>query len=138
MTSKNIDRYKITVCNKQTINGKTDKMQEEAFGTYVEKAGKRFIRYETQTEDSRDVTHIIMDDNSVTVKRMSGTDIIYQRGKKTQIDYRTPYGTIPMKIDTTKLVMAFDERGGTLRICYTISMNGGKYFNDMVIRVRER
>lgn len=140
MTLKNTDMYNIMVINKQTIDGKTDVIEEKAYGRYTEKDGKIYIRYKTSSEGVEAATLITIDNSAVTIKRsgVSGSAMVYKKDQKTEFQYHTPYGIIPMELTTSKIVTAFDKTGGTLRICYTILMQGDKYFNDITIRVTER
>jgi uncharacterized beta-barrel protein YwiB (DUF1934 family) len=137
----NSEMYKITVVNKQTVDTETNVIEEQADGSYTEKNGKIYIRYKSSSEDSGESSTLITIDNgTVTIKRFgaSGSVMVYKKDKKTEFQYRTPYGIIPMELKTSKLVTAFDKDGGTLRICYTISVQGDKYFNDITIKVTGR
>ncbi len=134
---KNTDKYEITVLNKQTIDESTDIIKENAHGGYIQKNGKIHIRYKTTSDDSEVITLITIDRDTVTIKR-GVSAMVYKKGKKTNIQYNTPYGVIPMEIETTKLNASFNELGGTLELCYSISMRQDKYFNDILIKVTER
>lgn len=140
MTLKNTDMYRITVVNKQTIDGETDLIEEKAYGGYIQKKDKIYIRYKTVSEEGESTTLITVENGFVTIKRggVSGSVMVYKKGLKTELQYRTPYGIVPMELKTSKIVTAFNETGGTLRICYTISVGGDKYLNDITIRVTER
>ncbi len=134
----NSDKYKITVTNLQTIDGETDTITETAYGAYSVKNNKIYIRY--KTENGRSSTLITVDDKSVTIKRRgeNTSSMTYERDKKTEFEYRTPYGAIPMEIDTQKIVTAFSPNGGTLKIGYIIKTMNDKYKNNITIDVTER
>ncbi|MGN0150506.1 MAG: DUF1934 domain-containing protein, partial [Clostridia bacterium] len=107
---------------------------------YIQKKDKIYIRYKTVSEDGESITLITVENGFVTIKRggVSGSVMVYKKDLKTEFQYRTPYGIVPMELKTSKIVTAFNETGGTLRICYTISVGGDKYLNDITIRVTER
>ena len=52
--------------------------------------------------------------------------------------YHLPYGTVPMEIETQRIVSKLDENGGTIELVYTLMVQGEKYFNDMKITVSKR
>jgi len=52
--------------------------------------------------------------------------------------YHLPYGTVPMEIETQRIVSKLDENGGTIELVYTLTVQGEKYFNDMKITVSKR
>lgn len=120
------------------IDGTTDTITEEAYGGYTSKNDKIYIRY--KTEDGKSSTLIKIDEKAVTISRRgeNASVMTYEKDRKTEFEYHTPYGTIPMEINTEKLVRAFSENGGRLRICYTIRVAEDKYKNDITIDVTER
>lgn len=141
MTLKNTettDKYKITVINNQTIDGETDTITEEANGSFTIKNNKIYIRY--KTENGKVSTLIKIDEKAVTINRRgeNASVMTYKKDMKTEFEYHTPYGTIPMEIKTEKIVRAFSDSGGRLMICYTIRVMGDKYKNNITIDVTER
>lgn len=134
---KNIDKFCIEVRNKQVIDGENGVVEETAGGSYDRRNGKVYIRYKTLEEGAETSTTIIAGDDTVTIKRTGAVSsvMVYKRGEKTNFIYRMPYGSVNMEIYTEKLIAAFDENGGTLKICYTLSAQGAKYSNNTLIRV---
>lgn len=134
---KNIDKFYIEVRNKQVIDGETGIVEEMAEGSYDRRNGKVYIRYKTLEDGAETSTAIITGDDRVTIKRAGAVSsvMVYKRGEKTNFVYRMPYGLVNMEIYTEKLAAAFDENGGTLKICYTLSAQGAKYSNNTSIRV---
>ena len=57
---------------------------------------------------------------------------------KKEFLYHLPYGTVPMEIETQRIVSKLDENGGTIELVYTLTVQGEKYFNDMKITVSKR
>ena len=115
---KNID-FKIKVVNKQRIDNSIEEICEEAEGMFSIK------------------NSITVDGDVVTVKRSGNTssNIVLDRRKKTEFKYNTMYGIIDVIADTKKIVNALDEKGGKLRLVYTLIMQGAKIENDMEIAV---
>lgn len=137
---KNINKFYIKVSNKQVIDGETGVVEETADGSYDRRNGKVYIRYKTFEESAETSTTIIAGDDTVTIKRggIIFSVMVYKRGQKTNFVYRMPYGAVNMEIYTEKLAAAFDENGGTIKICYTLSAQGAKYSNNTTIRVIRR
>ena len=62
----------------------------------------------------------------------------YKVDTKKEFLYHLPYGTVPMDIETQRIVSKLDENGGTIELVYTLTVQGEKYFNDMKITVSKR
>lgn len=137
---KNTDIYDIEVRNIQVIDGEEGVVEERAAGSCLMKNEKVYIRYKTSEDGVQTSTTVIIDNDLVTIKRTGAVSSVmtYKKGVKTHFAYRMPYGSIGMEIDTEKLVSVFDENGGTLRICYTLSVQGEKYSNNTTIKVTGR
>lgn len=98
MILKNTDDIIITVTNTQTVAGRTDTVTERGRGSCREKRGVCYITY--QSGNSR--VFIKAERGKVSVKRTgeSGADMVYEAGKRTSFNYRTPYGDIAMSVFT--------------------------------------
>lgn len=141
LTLKNTDNsYKITVVNRQTIDGKTDTIEETACGSYYEKNGKQYIIYKAVNEGGTISSMIKIDGEEMVIKRSGevSSSMTYRADRKSRFMYNLPYGSLEMEIDTQRLVTRLGERGGTVELMYTLTVQGEKYFNDMKITVVKR
>ena len=138
MTLKNINNYDITILNRQTIDGEEDTIEEKSVGSFRVMDGKAYIMYKTHGEDGDETTSVItVSDEGVKIKRKGAVvaDMIYTQGEKTAFLYRLPFGAMDMEIYTKSIKNSLDENGGTLRIVYTLFVQGAKMENDMQIQI---
>lgn len=141
MTLKNTDNeYRITVRNKQTIDNKTDIIEETAYGSYHEKNGKRYIMYKTEADGDRTSSMIKADGAEILIKRSGSisSSMAYKAGARKTFMYELPYGAMEMELETHRVISELDERGGKIELVYTLTVQGEKYFNDMKITVVKR
>ena len=130
MTLKNTDNeYRITVSNRQTIDSETDTIEETAYGNY-----------KTENDGDKISSMIKIDGNEILIKRTGSVNssMTYKVDTKKEFLYHLPYGTVPMEIETQRIVSKLDENGGTIELVYTLTVQGEKYFNDMKITVSKR
>ena len=140
MTLKSTDnRYIIEVRNTQTIDGIKDEISERRTGSYYEKGGKKYIMYKSEEEGAVTLSLIIVADGAVTIKRTGNVKsaMMLDVMKRTTSPYFTPYGVLTIDIDTDSIISNLDSGGGTLRLKYTLIIQGEKYYNDMTIKVIE-
>ncbi len=137
MTSKNTDLFNIEVTNHQTIDGTKDEIFEKAQGNLYTKDNKTYLLYKVTDEDGETSVIVVVEKDCVSVKRTGATSskMVFDKTKKTNLKYNTMYGSIDTVIDTQKIVNALSEDGGKLRLVYTLTMQGAKMYNDMVICV---
>ena len=138
MILKNTDnRYIIEVRNTQTIDGVTDVITEQQQGSYYEKGGKKYIMYKSCEEGVITSSIIIVSDGAVTIKRNGAarSNMTLDVTRKTTSPYFTPYGVIGLDIETEQIISDLDSNGGTLRLKYVLTIQGERYYNDMIINV---
>ena len=138
MILKNTDNgYIIEVRNTQTIDGVTDMIYERGKGSYNEKGSKKYIMYKTEEEGVVTSSVIIVSDGAVTIKRSGGarSNMTLDVRRKTASPYYTPYGVLMIDTETEQIVSDLDGDGGTLRLKYVLTIQGEKYYNDMIIKV---
>ncbi len=129
---ENTDKYIVTVCNIQTIDGESDKITESGMGSLRCKDNKYYLSYNT---DNGKVL-IKLETGRVNVKRIGdyGSDIEYIEGKKTKFSYNTPYGLMKMEIDTKRVEYKLSSGGGFVRLEYDL-FAGGRIENKMEIKI---
>lgn len=137
MTLKNTDLFNIEVINHQTIDNTTDDICESGVGSFYIKNDKQYIIYKVKNDDEETSVIVTIQKDCVTVKRSGAVSsvMVFDKTKKTNLKYNTMYGCIDTVVDTTKIVHAIDHNGGKLRLVYTLTMQGAKMYNDMIIQI---
>ena len=138
MILKNTDNgYIIEVRNTQTIDGVKDVICESSRGSYYEKGGKKYIMYKSEEDGIVTSSVIIVTDGAVTIKRNGSarSNMMLDVRRKTVSPYYMPYGFMTIDVETEQIVSDLDNRGGTLRLKYVLTIQGEKYYNDMTIKV---
>ncbi len=127
----------IKVINHQTIDNDTDIIEENGCGTIHVKNGRIYIIYDVVTEEGSSKVTIFADNDCVKIKRDGeySTTLVYDAKKTTSIRYATPYGGIDMEIRTHQIHNGLTERGGILKLVYTLVMQGMSTYNDTDIIV---
>lgn len=96
-------------------------------GTYYEKEGIRYLFYEEREEDMGVVKcqiRIYGQERIEVIKKGSkGMHMIYEKGKKNQGSYGTPYGTFHLGVHTKKLQVEETEDELQIAIAYTMDVN---------------
>ena len=111
MTLKNTDNeYRIKVSNRQTIDSETDTIEETAYGNYTEKNGKQYITYKTENNGDKILFFIKIAANEILIKRTGSVNssMTYKVDTKKEFLYHLPYGTVPMEIETQRIVSKLD------------------------------
>ncbi len=138
MTLKNTDNdYIIEVKNTQTIDGGSDVIEETARGGYYERDGKKYIVYDTPCEGGVVTTNVIVKNGCVTIRRSGGAQsrMMLDVRRKTRSPYFTPYGVWTIEAETERIISTLGAWGGELKLKYTLTIQGGRYHNDMIIKV---
>ena len=109
-----------------------------ASGGFYVKDGAYYITYiEVEGAESTRVL-IKVTDSGVTVRRMGEcqTVISYIEGKKTELSYRTPYGTMDMAVKTEGIENGLSEKGGTLKLIYTLFAGGEGSEHELLLKIK--
>lgn len=118
----------------------TDIIEEKGEGTCRVKNGKVYLMYKSVDDNETQSTTVIAEKNSVQIKRNGSvkSDIKYIPAEKTAFRYYMPYGIMDMEVITDRIENELSEDGGKLRIVYILTVQGGRYYNDMEITVTKR
>lgn len=106
-----------------------DAMRLITVGTLSGAQNKWKLRYEESQADSSE-KHCItmtMDDGVVTMKRdgVYGTNMVFQKGRRFESSYQTPFGTFDMGIFPTHVNYKVDEAGqGEISLRYQLDIQG--------------
>ena len=114
-------------------------MERSASGTADVVAGKQHIIYNEILEDgsSESVkTHLVLGDDFFEVRRHGAveTRMHFSKGNACTANYTTPYGTIPMELMTSELLIRRETERIRVHVEYGISSQGGEAL-DRVIEV---
>ncbi len=113
-------------------------------GNYYFKNGKHYLFFEERIEGVQDVikSQIKWKDNlclEVSKKGLANMNMIYEKNKKTQCFYNTPYGGLNLGIFTSDIIV--EETEENIDICVKYSMEANHQFvaeSKICIRVQPR
>ena len=119
-------------------NNKKDQIEFSSDGNYYEKNNKKYLSYDetelTGMEGSRVV--LIIDESSIEMHRFGTTKakMIFELGKKTKTNYKTPHGLFKMEVVTNQLIINLTE--GQIKIDYDLKIKGlSEGRNKLVINI---
>ena len=102
-------------------------------GTYYVKNGKQYLIYDESLDETGAPTHNtvkVMENRIEIMKRgLVESHMIFEPGRRTTANYRTPMGLFLMGITTSLLEVEEDEESILLRIKYSMEMNGEYAFD---------
>ena len=138
------EKYLLSVCGKQYVNGSSDKVELQTNAAYVMRGDSRYItnkEYDPQNPEKHYRTTVKVDkDNVVTV--MKGGDmshnLILEKGERHRCEYRTPYGNMTLGIFTEKVSVELDDNGGSISVRYNIDIeNELASTNELTLHIKE-
>lgn len=139
---KNTKEYAtIHIVNSQTSEGITKSTEFEADCEFYEKDGSFHIVYKEDadigTEEARVFLKIQKD--GVTMRRMGKfkTVMAYKEGEVTDTLYSTPFGSMSMKISTSRIENKLSQNGGSLQIGYTLIIGDENIENDIRLKIKK-
>lgn len=95
-------------------------------GAYYLKNGKHYIVYDELTDDSQIVKNRLKISPKVvevTKKGASSSHMVFERGKENLTYYDTPFGSLLLGINTSKIDLQETEDSMDLHIDYGLSIN---------------
>jgi uncharacterized beta-barrel protein YwiB (DUF1934 family) len=97
------------------------------------KNGKQYLIYDESLDETGTPTHNtvkVMENRIEVMKRgLVESHMIFEPGRRTTANYRTPMGLFLMGITTSLLEVEEDEESILLRIKYSMEMNGEYAFD---------
>lgn len=94
---------------------------------YYKKNDSHYVIYEEATEGFRDTTKNIIKWNGQTLeltkRGLINVHMIFEEKKKNMTDYRTPYGSILIGIDTQQIRVEEAEERISVYVDYALSIN---------------
>lgn len=95
---------------------------------YFEKNGSHYLLYEEQPAgfDAVSKCRMKIRENYLELVRQGEvrTQMIFESGKTHPVDYRTPYGSLAMEIDTKKVNIKVEENALYVTVEYTLAAWG--------------
>ena len=121
------DDYDINIIGRQAWEEDQGEITLNTTGAYTYRGGARFIAYkEYDTEDPKvSYTSVLkVEPGKVTMMRSgSSTRLILEKGRRHLCLYDTGYGTLTLGVFTSELHDALKQKGGSLRIKYTLDID---------------
>ena len=94
---------------------------------YYKKNDSHYVIYEEATEGFRDTTKNIIKWNGKTLdltkRGLINVHMIFEENKKNMTDYRTPFGSILVGIDTRQIEVEEEERQIRVHVDYALEIN---------------
>lgn len=138
------DKYYLSVCGKQIVDGSEDKIELETAASYTEENGSRYISYNEY--DSADPavhyrTTVRIDENGVVTVMKGGAEnhnLILEAGRRHKCEYNTPFGSLTLGVYTDSVTSDLDSRGGTLQVKYSIDIESEHASsNELTLIIKE-
>ena len=105
-----------------------DTMRLITTGILLEKPDETIIRYQESLDENEppQQIEITVRDGVVTMNRQGAFDanMVFQKGRRYESQYRTPYGTLDMALYCTRATFTIDQDGGELSLQYQLDVSG--------------
>ena len=96
-------------------------------GSYYQKNGKHYILYdevmEGVAEPTKNTIKIGSDSLDITKRGAINVHMMFEKGKQNVTYYYTPYGSLLIGIDTTRIVLKEEEHAIDLTVDYALEVN---------------
>lgn len=128
LTGDQIDQYQ-----------ESDTIELITTAEFFERNGKKYILYEEISEDTKEVTknRIKIESQKVEVTKTGAVNVhmIFDKNKKNDSLYQTPYGTITVGIRTEKVNILESEEQIRVQIDYKMEVNS-RHFADCSMKMK--
>ncbi|RUL53130.1 MULTISPECIES: DUF1934 domain-containing protein [Lysinibacillus] len=119
----------------QPIDGEPENYEMWLNGSYINKAGKTYLRYEEVLDDKSIQTTVKMDNLQALILRSGGVKmrLPFNSEKQESGHYDTQFGTLPILTETHQLTHDHEEEhgiNGNFKVQYDLIISGqsvGKY-----------
>ena len=116
----------ISISGLQLDAGTEEPIELMTTGDYYLKNGKHYVIYDELTDDSQVVKNRLKISPKVvevTKKGASSSHMVFERGKENLTYYDTPFGSLLLGINTSKIDLEEKEDSMALHIDYGLSIN---------------
>ena len=138
------EKYNLSVCGKQTVEGNTEKIELETSASYVIRGDSRYISYKeydpSAPEKHYRTTVKVTPDNTVTVMKGGAENhhLILEEGQRHKCEYNTPFGSMTLGIYTESSQITLDDKGGEVFVRYTIDIESElASTNELTLKIKE-
>lgn len=138
------EKYILSVCGRQNVDGNTDKIELETSASYVLKNGVRYISYKEYNPDTPlkhyRTTVKIGPDNTVTVIKggEENHQLFLEKGERHKCEYNTPFGSLTLGVYTEDVDIRLDDNGGELTVRYSIDIESElASLNELTLKIKE-
>lgn len=115
-----------------------EEMELVTAGSYFEKDGRRYIKYDEVQEDSDEVIQNLMkiEDHSLelTKRGLTNVHMVFEKDKKSESYYDTPFGKFLVGISATHLDVREEEEELNVQVRYALEINNA-YVADCSISI---
>ena len=115
-----------------------EEMELVTSGSYFEKDGRRYIKYDEVQEDSEEVIRNLMkiekDSLELTRRGMTNVHMVFEKDKKSESYYDTPFGRFLVGISATHLNVSEEADSLSVQVKYALEINSD-YIADCSIQI---
>lgn len=105
----------------------TEELEVITSGSYYEKNGRRYIRYDEVQEGQEGVIRNLLkiDDNSLELTRrgLTGVHMVFEKNKKNESYYDTPFGSFLVGVSATHVSVQQSENSLEVKVRYALEIN---------------
>lgn len=111
------------------FNGATDTSDIETVtpAQYYNRNGHHYVVFDEASEGYQDITKSVIkwngDSLDLTKKGAFNTHMVFEKNKKSVTDYRTPFGSILIGIDTKNISVEEEDKQIRLNVDYSLDVN---------------
>lgn len=133
---KAMDRITLSIKSmQQTENQEEGLIEFFTEGVKYEKDGHTVLEYEESAANGMKgmKTSITLEENRVVMERMGmlDTHFVFEKGRKFEGRYDTPFGNIKMDLFPTRVSYDLHESGGNVELEYELSLQDARSFNRL-------
>lgn len=120
--------YLVTIVTKQEIEGERDLLEVTTHGHLAFEGDGYTLYYTEQEEDGTEsLTRLQVEKDSLITVRREGsinTYMVIENEVRNFSHHVTPYGSFSMGVCGKEVFSRMDEKGGSLRFCYSTDIEG--------------
>ena len=129
----------IHIVNSQGVGEEKSSIDFKADCECYKNNGDVFITYQEPHKSGTEGARVFLKirENSVCMRRMGDfkSVLTYDEGKITDAVYRTPFGDMDMRINTSLIENKLSDLGGSLKINYTVYLAGDEIENEILLEI---
>ena len=138
-----MDKILLNIKSTQHAEGQNEGLVEFITeGVKYEKDGNLVLEYEESELDGLKgtKTSITLDQNRVIMERLGllSTQFVFEKGRKFEGSYDTPYGNIKMELFPTRISYDCSELTGNLELEYELSLQNAHSYNKLSLSYKKQ